>query len=94
MFAYILQGRAMADLEPAQSEEFFRRFAETPGLLHAFELEREDDPADMLVVAVWTDREAAQRYLEGSALRQEVDEAVPGITRTMYAVRDVATGPG
>lgn len=94
MFAYILQGPALADLDRSQSEEFFRRFAETPGLLHAFELEREDNPADTLVVALWTDREAAQSYIEGSALRREVDEAVPGITRTMYAVRDVVTGPG
>jgi quinol monooxygenase YgiN len=94
VFAYILRGPALGDVEPAQSAEFFKRFAETPGLLHAFELEREDDPADILVVAVWTDREAAQRYIEGSALRREIDEAVPGITRTMYAVRDVVTGPG
>ncbi len=94
MFAYILQGPTVAELDQAQSDEFFRRFAETPGLLHAFELERENDPADTLVVAVWTDREAAQRYIEGSALRREVDQALPGITRTMYAVRNVATGPG
>ncbi|HSG78206.1 MAG TPA: antibiotic biosynthesis monooxygenase, partial [Acidimicrobiia bacterium] len=69
MFAYILRVRA----EPSdEMDEFFRRFKETPGLLHAYYLEGVDDPEDAVAVAVWESREAAERYLE-SQLRHQVD---------------------
>ena len=85
MFAYILRARQ----EPnTQFAEFFRRFKETPGLLHAYSLEGEENPSDGLVVAIWESREAAQRYLERSPLRREVDQAVPSVTRTFYTVLD------
>jgi heme-degrading monooxygenase HmoA len=85
MFAYILKARAPAD---DQAKEFFRRFKETPGLLHAFDLQGVDDSEDGVVVAVWESREAAERYLQGAPLRREVDEAYPTVTRTMYEVLD------
>jgi len=85
MFAYLL--RAPVAPDEAHGEEFFRRFLESPGLLHAFELVGVEDPNDNVVVAVWEDRAAAERYLDGNPLRREVDEAVPGVTRTMYEVR-------
>jgi heme-degrading monooxygenase HmoA len=84
MFAYVLRARQIPD--DGQSDEFFRRFTQTPGLLHAFDLRGVEDPDENLVVAVWESREAAERYLGGDPLRQEVDRAIPGITRTMYEV--------
>lgn len=86
MFAYILKTDDPVDDDV--SDEFFRRFKTTPGLLHAFELKRVDDPNDQIVVTIWEDREAAETYLNKSALRKEVDEAISGVTRTMYEVRD------
>jgi heme-degrading monooxygenase HmoA len=85
MFAYILRAPQAPDDE--QTDEFFHRFLETPGLIHAFDLRGVEDPDENLVVAVWESREAAERYLDASPLRQEVDRTIPGITRTMYEVR-------
>jgi heme-degrading monooxygenase HmoA len=84
MFAYILHVRTPASEE---ADQFFRRFTQTPGLLHAFDLQASDDPDDATVVAIWEDREAAERYLNSAPLRKEVDEAFPKVTRTMYEVR-------
>jgi heme-degrading monooxygenase HmoA len=85
LFAYILSADQPRSDE---TDEFFRRFKETPGLLYAFDLQGEDDPNDIAVVAIWESREAAERYLQGSALKQQVDEAVPSVTRKFYTVRD------
>lgn len=84
MFAYILRVHTQPSEE---TDEFFRRFKDTPGLIHAFNLQGADDPEDGVAVAVWESREAAERYLE-SQLRNEVDVALEGVTRTMYEVRD------
>ena len=85
MFAYILRARQ----EPnEQTDEFFRRFKEQSGLVHAYSLQGADDPAEGVVVAVWESREAAERYLQSAPLRGEVDQAVPNVTRTLYTVRD------
>jgi len=86
VFAYILKAPTLP--EDQEGDKFFRRFIETPGLLHAFALEHADGEAEQLVVAVWEGREAAERYLNEAPLRTEVDQAIPGITRTMYEVRD------
>jgi heme-degrading monooxygenase HmoA len=85
VFAYILRVH-----EPPSEEgsEFFRRFKETPGLLHAYSLQSEEDPNESVAVAIWENREAAERYLSASSLRREVDEAIPGVTRTFYTVLD------
>jgi len=85
MFAYIL--RATDSPPNEQTDEFFRRFCETPGLVHAYQLGGIDDPNEGIVVALWEDREAAERYLDSAPLRQEVDNAIPTVTRTMYEVR-------
>lgn len=85
MFAYILRVHQAPD---EQSAEFFRRFKETPGLLHAYALQGEEDSNDGVAVTIWESREAAMRYLESSPLRREVDQAVPAVTRTLYNVRD------
>ena len=85
MFAYILR----AQQPPSeQTDEFFRRFKETPGLLHAYSLQAEDDPSDSVAIAIWESREAAERYLESSPLRREVDQTMPTVTRAFYTVRD------
>lgn len=85
MFAYILR----ADQPPSdQTNEFFRRFKDTPGLLHAYSLQSEDDPNDSIAVAIWESREAAERYLQSSPLKRDVDQALPTVTRTFYAVLD------
>ena len=83
MFAYILRAQGAPD---EQAGDFFRRFRETPGLLHAYDLQAEDNPNEALVVAVWESREAAERYLRTSPLRREVDQAVPSVTRMFYTV--------
>ena len=85
MFAYILRAKG----PPSDREaEFFRRFKETPGLLHAYDLQGEDNPNDRLAIAIWESRDAAERYLKSSPLRREVDQAVSGVTRTLYEVLD------
>ena len=84
MFSYILKVHAPSD---AQTDEFFRRFMSTPGLLHAYDLQGVDDPDDAVVVAIWDSRQAAEAYLRESPLRQEVDSTFPAATRTMYEVR-------
>lgn len=89
MFAYILRTSAPVDAQQEeQSEDFFRRFKEVPGLLHAYELAGTNGSDEALVVAVWEDQAAAERYLESAPLRREVDEALPSVTRRMYEVRD------
>ena len=85
MFAYIL--RASQPRSDA-TDEFFRRFKETPGLLHAYSLQSEDDPNDSVAIAIWESREAAERYLQSSPLKRDVDQAMPTVTRTFYAVVD------
>ena len=85
MFAYILRAPDVPQNE--QTEEFFRRFLEEPGLLHAFDLYGVDNPSENLVVAIWESREAAERYLDQAALRREIDESIPKVTRTKYEVR-------
>lgn len=84
MFAYILRVHTGPTEE---TDDFFRRFKETAGLVHAFDLQGVDDPEDGVAVAVWESREAAERYLE-SQLRRDVDHTLEGVTRTMYEVRD------
>lgn len=84
MFAYILR----ASLAPnEQTDDFFRRFKEQPGLLHSYSMQGADDPSDSVVIAIWESREAAERYLKSAPLRSEVDQAVR-VTRTLYTVRD------
>ena len=85
MFSYILRLHAPAD---TQSDEFFKRFKQTPGLLHAYNLQGVEDPEDGVVVTIWESRNAADAYLQGAELRRDVDKAYPAITRTMYDVRD------
>lgn len=85
MYSYILRLHAPAD---TQSDEFFRKFKQTPGLLHAYNLQGVEDPEDGVVVTIWESRDAADAYLQGSDLRKDVDKAYPEITRTMYDVRD------
>ncbi len=85
MFAYIL--KAPNQPSTVQTDDFFRRFLETPGLLHAFDLSGVDNPQESLVVAIWESKQAAERYLASAPLKKEVDEAVPEVTRTMYEVR-------
>lgn len=85
MFAYILR---VHQAPTEQTADFFRRFKETPGLLHAYSLQGVEDPNESVSVAIWESREAAERYLQGSPLRREVDQTVPSITRTLYNVLD------
>jgi len=85
MFAYILKAPNTPNTK--ETDEFFRRFCETPGLLYAFDLSEVDTPAASLVVAIWEDRVSAERYLNSAPLRKEVDQAIPAVTRTMYEVR-------
>lgn len=85
MFAYILRVHQAPN---EQTNEFFRRFKQTPGLLDAYSLQGEQDLDESLTVAIWESREAAERYLNESRLRREVDKATPSVTRTFYKVLD------
>ncbi|MCL4535214.1 MAG: antibiotic biosynthesis monooxygenase [Bacteroidetes bacterium] len=85
MFAYILR---VHQPPTEQTAEFFRRFKEIPGLLHAYSLQGVEDPNDSVSVAIWESREAAERYLQSSPLRRDVDRSVAGVTRTLYNVLD------
>lgn len=85
MFAYIPRVRTPAS---EQTDEFFRRFKQTPGLLNAYNLQGVGDPEDGVAVAIWENKEAAESYLREAQLRQEVDQSLPNVTRTMYEVRD------
>ena len=84
MFAYLLH--APNTPRTSETDEFFRRFTETPGLIHAFDLVEESNPDQSIVVAVWETREAAEQYLSKAPLRKEVDQAIPQIKRVMYEV--------
>ena len=85
LFAYVLRvHQAPSD----ETNEFFRRFKETPGLLNAYSLQGEDDPNDSVAIAIWESREAAERYLQSSPLKRDVDQAMPTVTRTFYSVLD------
>ncbi len=86
MFAYILSAPNTAP--NSQTDDYFRRFKETPGLAHAFELQSTEGKAESLVVAIWESREAAETYLQTAPLRREVDSNLPAITRTTYEVRN------
>jgi hypothetical protein len=86
MFAYILKPPPMP--RSAETDGFFRRFKTVPGLLHAYNLGEIGKDDQGLVVAIWESREAAERYLNGDPLKKQVDESVPGVTRTMYEVVD------
>lgn len=88
MFAYTLKLRAKPE-DQEKGDEFFRRFKETPGLVHAFSLQGVDDPGDVFVLAVWEGRDAAEAYLKKADLRRDVDKAFPDVTRTMYDVVDM-----
>ena len=84
MFAYIL--KAPNTPRTPETDEFFTRFCASEGLVHAFDLLGTDDPQDAVVVAVWRDRESAERYLSSNPLRKQVDASIPQVTRTMYDV--------
>ena len=71
-----------------QTVELFQRLAQEPGLLHAYSLQRVDDPETGMVVGIWESREAYERFFEHSPLRREADFAVRGARRTLYEVLD------
>lgn len=85
MFSYIAKIDTRAD---AQGDEFFERFKQTPGLLHAYDLQGVVDPDDGMVVAIWDSRKAAETYLQESSLKKEIDATFPKVSRTMYEVRN------
>ncbi len=85
MFVYILRAQQAPDDEWA---ELFRRFKETPGLLHAYSLQAEENPNESVVVCIWESREAAERYLGSVPLKRDIDQAAPSVSRTMYALLD------
>ncbi len=86
MFVHVFE--AEFGLPSERTAELFRRFKETPGLLHAYSLQRADDPAAGMVIGVWESRDAYNQYLEHSPLRREADVAVRGARRTLYDVLD------
>ena len=64
-------------------DELFHRFVrETPGVLNAYQLESPDGGA---TVTIWESQEARDAYMK-TMLKTDVDTALPGLTREVYAV--------
>ncbi len=64
-------------------DELFQRFVrDTPGVLHAYQLENDGGGA---TVTIWESQEARDAYMKTS-LRTDVDTALPGLTREIYSV--------
>lgn len=72
----------------AKSDEFFRRYKETPGLVHAYFLQKEGAPDQAEVISIWESKDDFSRYIESASLRREVDEAIPSVKRIGYEVVD------
>ncbi len=85
MFACIVATHTRAPENEAPIMEYYNKFLETPGLLHAYVSRGMDDPMAVRSVAVWESREACERYLE-SQLRGQIDYALPPINRVTYEV--------
>ena len=80
MIAVIMKYPTTGDRE---KDELFQRFVrETPGVLHAFQLENAEGGA---TVTVWETQAARDAYM-ASALRGDVDVALPGLTREVFSV--------
>jgi hypothetical protein len=66
-----------------EKDELFRRFVkDTPGVLHAYQLESSTGGA---TVTIWESQAARDAYM-ASSLRSDVDAALPGLTRDVYEV--------
>jgi heme-degrading monooxygenase HmoA len=85
MFAYVLR---TTQAHGERAKDIFRRFKESPGLLHAYLLQGEADANDAIMVAIWESREAAERHLAASPLPREWDQTAPDTTRPFYTVLD------
>ncbi len=69
----------------AEEANLFKRFAsETPGVVNAYQLENGDEGA---TVTIWESQQARDAYM-ASRLKSEVDSALPGLSRTVYSVRN------
>lgn len=80
MIAVIMKYPTTGDRE---KDELFRRFIrDTPGILHAYQLE---SPTGGATVTIWESQEARDAYMSTS-LRSDVDAALPGLTREVYSV--------
>ncbi len=67
------------------NDKLFERFvAETPGVIGAYQLEGADGGT---TITIWESEEVRDAYLK-SPLRTEIDAALPGLTRTLYKVRN------
>ena len=80
MIAVIMKYPIVGDRD---KDELFQRFVkDTPGVIHAYQLESPDGGA---TVTIWESQAARDAYM-GSILRTEVDTALPGLTREIYSV--------
>jgi heme-degrading monooxygenase HmoA len=68
-----------------ENDKLFKRFVdETPGVVHAYQLEGTDGGT---TITFWESEKARDAYLN-SPLRNVVDAALPGLNRTVYNVRN------
>lgn len=80
MIAVIMKYPTTGDRD---KDELFQRFVrETPGVVYAYQLENAEGGA---TVTVWESQEARDAYMQ-TALRGDVDTALPGLTREIYSV--------
>lgn len=80
MIAVIMKYPTTGDRD---KDELFRRFVrDTPGVLHAYQLENAEGGA---TVTVWESQAARDAYMK-TTLRSDVDTALPGLTREVYSV--------
>lgn len=80
MIAVIMKYPTAGDRD---KDELFRRFVkDTPGVLHAYQLESATGGA---TVTIWESQAARDAYM-ASSLRGDVDTALPGLTREVFDV--------
>lgn len=81
MIAVIMKFPVTGDRD---KDELFQRFIkQTPGVLHAYQLENDAGGA---TVTIWESQSARDAYM-ASTLRSDVDTALPGLTREIFTVR-------
>ncbi len=80
MIAVIMKYPTTGDRD---KDELFRRFVrDTPGVLHAYQLESATGGA---TVTIWESQAARDAYMS-TTLRADVDTALPELTREVYSV--------
>jgi hypothetical protein len=85
MLAVILRLEGRRD---ETTDDIFRRFKSTEGVVAAYQLVGVDNPEDLVTFTVWKDDASRLKYMNESPIKREVDLTWKKQTRTVYTVRD------